>query len=82
MTPGLSVQRTVRKDDMTRENRNAALAALVIMLTFGFGAYFLPTIMIALGNVSTIVAALFGVAFVAAFFLVFWIRGRQQSRED
>jgi hypothetical protein len=63
---------------MDRENRNAALAALIIMLAFGLGAFYLPTIMLALGNYSTIIAGIFGVLFVAAFFMVFWLRGRSQ----
>lgn len=65
---------------MDKSNRNAAIAALVIVCVFGFGAYFLPTVMIALGEVSTVVAAVVGVTFVAAFFLVFWLRGRAQRR--
>lgn len=65
---------------MDKSNRNAAIAALVIVCVFGFGAYFLPTIMIALGEVSTVIAAIAGVAFVGAFFLVFWLRGRAQRR--
>ncbi len=64
---------------MTQDNKSAAIAALVIMLVFGFGAYFLPTIMLAIGNYSTTVAGVFAVLFVAAFFLVFWLRGRSQS---
>lgn len=63
---------------MNRENRNAALAALAIMLVFGFGAFYLPNAMIAIGNYSTIVAGFFGVMFVAAFFIIFWLRGRNQ----
>jgi len=61
---------------MTPENQRAAVAALVIMLAFGFGAYFLPTIMLAIGNYSTVAAGVFAVLFVAAFFLIFWLRGR------
>lgn len=61
---------------MTADNRNAAIAALIIVVGFGLGAYFLPTIMLAVGDISTIAAAAVGVAFVAAFFLVFWLRGR------
>lgn len=61
---------------MTSDNRNAAVAALIIVVGFGLGAYFLPTIILAIGDVSTVAAAIVGVAFVAAFFLVFWLRGR------
>ncbi len=63
---------------MTAENRNAALAALIIMLVFGGGAFYLPSVMLALGGYSTIAAGIFGVLFVAAFFMVFWLRGRSR----
>lgn len=65
---------------MDKGNRNSAIAALVIVCVFGFGAYFLPTIMIALGDVSTVIAGVVGVVFVGAFFAVFWLRGRAQRR--
>lgn len=61
---------------MTSDNRNAAIAALIIVVVFGLGAYFLPTIILAVGDISTVAAAVVGVAFVGAFFLVFWLRGR------
>jgi hypothetical protein len=65
---------------MNPDNRNAAIAALVIVLGFGIGAFYLPTIMLAIGSYSPVIAGIFGVLFVAAFFLVFWLRGRQQRR--
>jgi len=64
---------------MDRDTRNAAIAALGIMLVFGIGAYYLPTVMIAVGNYSTAVAGVIAVGFVAAFFMVFWLRGRRQG---
>jgi membrane protein implicated in regulation of membrane protease activity len=67
---------------MTPENRSSAIAAAVLLAVFGFGAYFLPTIMIAVGNLSTVAAGIVAVVFVAAFFLVFWLRGRSQKRRD
>jgi drug/metabolite transporter (DMT)-like permease len=60
--------------------RNAALAAALILIVFGLGAYFLPTIMLALGEISSVAAGIFAVAFVAAFFAIFWLRGRRQER--
>jgi hypothetical protein len=66
---------------MTPENKNAAIAAFVIMAVFGFGWYFMPAIMIAIGSYSTVVAGIFAAAFVAAFFLIFWLRGRRQRGE-
>lgn len=67
---------------MTPENRNAAIAAAILLLAFGLGAFYMPTIMLAVGNVSPIAAGLIAVLFVAAFFLVFWLRGRSQRRRD
>lgn len=67
---------------MTRDNRNALIAAAWFMLVFGAGAFFLPTVMVAVGNVSTVLAGLIAVAFVGAFFGVLWLRGRSQKRRD
>ncbi|MDQ2634562.1 MAG: hypothetical protein M3Y78_12580 [Pseudomonadota bacterium] len=65
---------------MTPENRNSAIAAAILMAIFGLGAFYLPTIMIAVGNISTVAAGIVAVLFVAAFFLVFWLRGRSQRK--
>ena len=65
---------------MDKSNRNAAIAAAVILGGFGLGAFYMPTIMIAVGNYSTVAAGIVAVLFVAAFFLVFWLRGRSQRR--
>lgn len=65
---------------MTPENRNSAIAAAILLAFFGFGAYYLPTVMLAVGNISTVVAGIIAVLFVAAFFLVFWLRGLSQRR--
>jgi hypothetical protein len=66
---------------MTPENRNSAIAAAILLAAFGFGAFYLPTVMIAVGNVSTIAAGVVAVLFVAAFFIVFWLRGRSQRKK-
>lgn len=67
---------------MDRDTRNAAIAAFWIMLIFGFGAFWLPTVIIAVGNYSTVAAGIVAVLFVAAFFMVFWLRGRLKGRRD
>jgi apolipoprotein N-acyltransferase len=67
---------------MDRDTRNAAIAAFCIMLIFGVGAFWLPTIIIAVGNYSTVAAGIVAVLFVAAFFMVFWLRGRRKGRRD
>lgn len=65
---------------MDRDNRNALIAATWIMLLFGIAAFYLPTVMLALGNVSTVLAGIVGIGFVLAFFLVFWLRSRSQNK--
>jgi membrane protein implicated in regulation of membrane protease activity len=67
---------------MDRDTRNAAIAAAWIILLFGIGAFYLPTVMLAVGNVSTVLAGIVGVAFVLAFFMVFWLRSRNQRKNQ
>jgi hypothetical protein len=66
---------------MDRDTRNAAIAALLIILLFGGFAYYLPAIMLAVGKVSTVLAGAIAVVFMMALFLVFWLRGRSQCRK-
>ena len=66
---------------MDRESKRSAIAALSIMLLFGVTAFYLPTIMLAIGNISTVLAGIVAVLFVAGFFLVFWLRSRAQRRK-
>ncbi|HMM64215.1 MAG: hypothetical protein WA975_01765 [Mesorhizobium sp.] len=63
---------------MDRDTRNAAVAALCILLLFGLFAYWLPTLMMAAGRVSTVLAAAVAILFVACFFMIFWLRARQR----
>ena len=79
---GIQVDELPRRRDgmMDRDNRNALIAAAWIMLLFGIAAYNLPTVMLAVGNVSTVLAGIVGIGFVLAFFLVFWLRGRSQNK--
>ena len=67
---------------MTPENRNSAIAAALLLAIFGLGAFYLPTIMLAVGDLSPVAAGIVAVLFVAAFFLVFWLRGRSQRRRE
>ncbi|TIO65932.1 MAG: hypothetical protein E5Y00_20895 [Mesorhizobium sp.] len=65
---------------MDRETRNAAIAAAWILLLFGLAAYFLPTIMLAAGKVSTVLAAIVAAMFMVGLFAVLWLRGRSQRK--
>ena len=65
------------------KGKSAAIAALVILLGTGVVFYFLPRIMIALGDVSPWLAGVFGALLVLGFFLLFWLRARyQRNREN
>jgi len=60
---------------------NPAIAAAIILVGFGVLAYYLPTIMIALGERSRIAAVIFGILFVLSFFGIFWLRSRRQNKD-
>jgi hypothetical protein len=80
MRHGIAAKGGLEMRAVNPESRNAAIAAFIIMLAFGLGAFYLPTIMLALGEVSTTVAGIFAVLFVAAFFGLFWLRGRVRDK--
>jgi hypothetical protein len=67
---------------MDRDTRNAAIAALVIVVLFFAFAYYLPVIMLAVGEVSGILAGIVAAIFMLGLFMVFWLRGRSQRRKD
>lgn len=67
---------------MDRSTRNAAVAAAIILLGFGLGAFYMPTLMLALGEASPWIGGLVAVLFVAAFFGVFWLRGRSRRNGE
>jgi hypothetical protein len=67
---------------MDRDTRNAAVGAFLVLLLFGIAAYYLPTVMLAVGRVSTILAAVIAAIFMLAIFVVFWLRGRSQRKKD
>ena len=67
--------------NMDSETRNAAIGAACVLLVFGFAAYYLPTIMLAVGKVSTVLAALVAIVFVLSLFVVLWLRGRSQRKK-
>lgn len=57
------------------DRRNAAMAA-VLFAAFAAFAYFLPTIMLAVGNWSTTAAIGVAALFLVLPFVVLWLRGR------
>lgn len=63
---------------MTRNDRNAAIAAAVILVGFGLVAFYLPAIMLAAGGVSQLAAGAVVVVFLAALFVILWLRSLSQ----
>ncbi|PDQ22295.1 hypothetical protein CN311_04390 [Mesorhizobium sanjuanii] len=66
---------------MDRDTRNAAIGAAWVLLLFGIAAYYLPTVMLAVGSVSTVLAGVVAAVFMVAIFVVFWLRGRNQRKK-
>lgn len=64
---------------MEKETRNALIAAACIMAVFGLTAFFMPSIMLAVGSVSPAMGGVIAILFVVAFFLVFWLRGKSRG---
>lgn len=64
-----------------RKKSNPAIAAAIILLGFGTLAYFVPSIMLALGERSQIAAIIFAIVFVLGFFAIFWLRSRRQNND-
>jgi hypothetical protein len=67
--------------DLTEETRKTAIAAAIILFGFGAAWVFMPRIMLAVGSVSPIAAGILAIAFVAAFFAIFWLRSRSQNKK-
>lgn len=63
---------------MSPESRSQATAAGIILLVAALVIYFLPTIVLWIGNFSPVLAIVVGVCLIMAFFAVFWLRARYQ----
>jgi hypothetical protein len=61
-------------------NKSPVLPALIIIFGFAFLFFIMPTAMMWLATYSIWLAAAFGVFSVLSFFLLFWLRARQQKR--
>lgn len=65
---------------MDRSNRNAAIAAFLILAGFGIVGYYMPAIVVWLGGISPYAGGAAALLFVLAFFGIFWLRGRSQRK--
>jgi hypothetical protein len=66
---------------MTPESRSQAIAAAVILLSVGLVIYFLPTLVLWIGDYSPALGFAVGAALLLGFFLIFWLRARYQRRK-
>ncbi|MEQ8306177.1 MAG: hypothetical protein RIA09_06420 [Hoeflea sp.] len=62
--------------------RSAAIAAAIILGGTGLVFYFMPAMMMALSEISPWLSYALAIAFVLAFFAVFWLRSKRQSRDS
>lgn len=63
-------------------NRSAMVAAAIILFGTGFVFYFMPTIILALSEISPWLSYAVAILAVLAFFCVFWFRAWQNGRDD
>ncbi|MBB3966502.1 MULTISPECIES: hypothetical protein [Rhizobium] len=66
--------------DPQPSHRSPAIAAAIILVCAGLVIYFLPSIVLWIGNYSPVLATAVGGCLVMAFFAVFWLRARYQRR--
>jgi protein-S-isoprenylcysteine O-methyltransferase Ste14 len=67
---------------LNKSDRNSALAAAAILAFVGLGFFVMPPLMIQLSEISTWLAYGVAIVFVLAFFAIFWLRARQQRRNE
>ncbi|TCU15855.1 hypothetical protein [Rhizobium sullae] len=63
---------------MSPESRSQAIAAGIILVGVGLVIYFLPTLVLWIGNYSPALAFVAGAALLLGFFAIFWLRARYQ----
>jgi hypothetical protein len=56
------------------QTKNNAIAAAIILLVVGAALYFMPAIVLGLGEISPLLGAAAGAVIVLAFFILFWLR--------
>lgn len=65
---------------MNGTNRNAVIAAALILVGATVALMILPKLVLWLGNYSPMLAAGVGGLIILSFFAVFWLRARYQRR--
>lgn len=67
---------------MTPEAKSQAIAAALILVGAGVVLYFLPSLVLWIGNYSPVLAVIVGAVLILGFFWIFWLRARYQRRRD
>lgn len=65
---------------MRPETRSAAIAAAVILIGAIVVIYFLPSLVLWIGQYSPALAFVVGAILLLGFFWIFWLRARYQRR--
>lgn len=65
---------------MTPEDKKNAIAAGIILVGFTAAFFFLPKLVLALSVISPYLGFGAGVALIAAFFLLFWLRTKMRGK--
>ncbi|MGL4489488.1 MAG: hypothetical protein ACRCU5_08595 [Rhizobiaceae bacterium] len=66
---------------MTPQDKSSAIAAAVILIGFAALFWVMPTIVLALGDISPWLGGAVAVLFSLSFYILFWLRGRYLRRK-
>ncbi len=66
---------------MSPQDKRSALAAGIFLLLFGALFWFMPKIVLALGEISPWLGGFAALLFMLSFYIVFWLRGKYLSRK-
>jgi predicted membrane protein len=65
---------------MTPETKSQVVAAAAILIGAVAVIYFLPTLVLWIGQFSPVLAFIVGAVLLLGFFWIFWLRARYQRR--
>ena len=66
---------------MSPQDRKSALAAAIFLLVFGAAFWFMPRIVLAMGEISPWLGGMAALLFMLSFYIVFWLRGKYLRRK-
>lgn len=65
---------------MMQEAKSQAIAAAIILAAAGVVLYFLPTIVLGIGEFSPALGFIVGSVLILGFFAIFWFRAQYQRK--